>query len=196
MKNVMIVLGAAVLLAACDSTPDARPAATPDAAAMVGSYELWLCATADCGPGATSPGSRIGRLQLTQATLPMTEADSATALLGCATVGPVARVDTTTTLTAVRWRMGESAGRFVFAIDEGKGTEFEISLDEIGGTLRGDGRWRRNGMITEEAHEFVVARRTIGKVKLACAAPASAEVAPVAPAPATGKSKGAGKRGR
>ena len=172
-----------MLMAGCESAPETRTSAAPaDPAALVGNYELWICASGDCGPGASAPGSRIGRLQLAAQRLTEASADSSAAYLGCATIGPVAHVDTTTALNAIRWHPGDSPGRFVFGISSANEVEYEIALEDIGGMWRGTARWRRSGVISEEAPEVVVARRGVGGDKLACTSPVVA-ASPAAPAP-------------
>ena len=172
-----------MLMAGCESAPETRTrAAAADPAALAGSYELFICASADCGPGATAPGSRIGRLQLAAQRLTEASADSSAAYLGCATIGPIAHVDTTTALNPIRWHPGDSPGRFVFDISSANEVEYEIALEDIGGMWRGTARWRRSGVISEEAPEVVVARRGTGGEKLACAFPAAA-ASPAVPQP-------------
>ena len=168
-----MLLGATLLLAGCDSTPEPRvPAPAANPAALAGNYELWICGTADCGPTATTPGGRVGRLQLTAERLPPTITDSAAAYHGCATIGPLVKVDTTTAFSSIRWRPGETAGRVMFGMVESETSEYDITLDDLGGILRGEARWRRNGIISDEAPEFVVARRNATAEKLACVAAA------------------------
>ena len=114
---------------------------------------------------------------------------------GSVTIGPIAQVDTTTALNAIRWHPGDSPGRFVFGIDSAIDVEYEIALEDIGGMWRGTARWRRSGVISEEAPEVVVARRGATGNKLACAMPAAASPAVPAPAAATGKRKPPGRKG-
>jgi hypothetical protein len=174
-----MILGATLLLAGCDSAADTRPPmVVPNPAALVGTYELWICATADCGPTATTPGTRSGRLQLTAERVPVTATDSAVAYHGCAMIGPLVKVDTTTALTAIRWRPGETAGRVMFAMIDSTTSEYDITLDDLGGMLKGEARWRREGVISDEAPDHVVARRQASSEKIACVAATPASVAP------------------
>ena len=179
----MMLVGAWTLLAACDGAPEARrsePEASP--AALVGSYELWLCATAECGPASQAPGSRIGRLQLTSDRVAMTMTDSSISYHGCVTVGPQVKVDAATTFNAIRWHQGQTAGRVIFDMVESPTAEYEITLDDLGGIMRGEGRWRRDGIISEEAPEYVVARRKPVQDKILCAAAVAEPAAAVATA--------------
>ncbi len=194
MQRYLMLLGATLLLAGCDSTPEAK-APPADPAALAGSYELWICGTAECGPAATAPGSRVGRLLLTADRLPPTPTDSSISYRGCATIGPLVKVDTVTALTPISWRAGETAGRVMFGMNETANSEYEIALDELGGIFKGQARWRRDGIISEEAPEFVVARRNPVGEKLACAAPAAASPSAAEPVAtsSTATPKAAGK---
>ncbi len=195
MRPLRMLLGASIFVVACESAPDKTPAPPINPEALVGNYELWVCATADCGPAAQAPGSRIGRLQLTVERVPMTASDSTVSYHGCATIGPLVKVDTATALTPVRWHPGETAGRVMFGLAMEK-AEYEISLDDLGGIMRGQARWRRDGIISEEAPEYVVARRSVSREKLACAmAPAvAAPIAEAKPKAKTAKGEKAGTR--
>ncbi len=182
MPRFLMLLGATLLLAGCDATPEAKPPAA-DPAAMAGTYELWICGTAECGPAAAVPGSRVGRLQLTAERVTPTAADSAVEYHGCATIGPLVKVDTVTALTPISWRPGETAGRVMFGMNETATSEYEITLDDLGGILKGEARWRRDGIISDEAPEYVVARRNHTGEKLACVA-ATAAASPAMASPA------------
>ncbi|MBI3791468.1 MAG: hypothetical protein HY275_11400, partial [Gemmatimonadetes bacterium] len=175
MPRTLLLLGATLLLASCDSQPDPRAASAPASpASLAGRYDLWICATAECGPGATSPGTRVGRLELVSERAPVLGTDSSAAFHGCAALGTLAKLDSATAPVAVRWKAGDVAGRVEFTMVQNARAEYEVSMDDLGGLMKGEARWRRDGIISDEAPEVVVARRATGNAAMSCPAPAPA----------------------
>lgn len=163
---------AVVLLAACDDKPEtaAMPAPT-NPASLAGRYELWLCPSAECGPATSAPGVRVGRIDLGTEVAPPIATDSSSAFYGCAHIGLVAKLDSGSAPVTVRWKAGEVPGRIIFGLVQDARAEYEVTLDDLGGLLKGEARWRRDGIISEEAPEVVVARKSPEKPTLACAPP-------------------------
>ena len=85
-------------------------------------------------------------------------------------------------MRAIAWAPTERPGELAFTGDRNSEGEYEIALNDLGGMLRGRGRWRRGGVFGEETPDFVVARR-LAKVQSNCPAPVSTDVFDAVAAP-------------
>ena len=136
-----------------------------DPARTAGAYELWICGTAECGPGTAMAGTRFGRLVLTSSRV--VAADSSAAFAGCLNIGNLQQFDRSSAMKPIAWAPTERPGELVFTAEHNSEGEYEIALNDLGEMLRGRGRWRRGGVFGEETPEFVVARR-LARVPAEC----------------------------
>ena len=191
--RVLPLLAGVLSLAACGGDDGRAAGTTPattgrvDPVKAAGVYELWVCNTAECGPGTAMEGTRFGRLVLTDGRS-LASSDSAPSFAGCINIGSLQQFDRTMSLRAIAWTPTERPGELAFTGDRNSEGEYEVALNDLGGMLRGRGRWRRGGVFGEETPDFVVGRR-LDKVATDCPAPDSSAVfdavkAPLAPVPA------------
>ena len=164
----MLVL--VVSLAACGDD-DHTPASQGAVGAMrpekvAGTYELWICASSECGPGTAMEGTRFGRLVLDVKKSPAAT-DSAPSFAGCISIGQLQQFDRTPTMRNIAWSPTATPSEIGFTGDTNSEGDYEVTLNDLGGMMRGRARWRRGGVFGEETPDFVVARR-LDKVQMAC----------------------------
>lgn len=184
MRMTWLVIAAASV-AGCSGNNDVRsPGATAtvlavEPAKIAGDYEIWICESAECGPGAQMTSPRVGRLIL----LADRVVDPAGASYGgCVNIAHQPDYDPSAGRTRIAWQPADTAGQLRFAIDRSATAEYDIWVRDEGGMLRGRGLWRRDGVLNDEHPTVVVARRLAEVTAAACPPPEPAAVTP-APGP-------------
>ena len=193
----LLILVSVAALAACGGDDDRAVVAGTtgegrvNPATVAGAYEVWVCSSAECGPGTAMTGTRVGRLVLT-ADRSVAADDSTATFVGCISLGRLQQFDRSAAMTTVAWAPTQRPGELSFTGDRNSEGEYEFALNDLGGMLRGRGRWRRDGVFGEETPDFVVARR-LDKVQATCPGPVSTTAFDaIAPLPARGAAPAAG----
>ena len=176
MSTIIGLVAAVAGLAACGD--DDRTQNPPVAAGgsvqpekVAGTYELWICSSSECGPGTTMAGTRFGRLVLDTKASPAAT-DSVPAFGGCIHIGQLQQFDRSPTLRTIAWSPTQTPGEIGFTGDRNSEGDYEISLNDLGGMMRGRARWRRDGVFGEETPDFIVARK-LDRVNSVCPEPNS-----------------------
>lgn len=170
-----------------DDAAQARPVATPlavEPSKIAGEYEIWLCESAVCGPGAQMTSPRVGRLVLTADRVgDAGNAGAGATFGGCVNIARQADYDPSAPRARITWQPADTAGQLRFAFDHSATAEYEVLVRDEGGMLRGGGLWRREGMLTDDHPTVVVARRRAEATTASCPAPEPAAATPAAGPP-------------